>query len=148
MVTELAYDVAALRKYLLSDADVNTLSGGRVFGNELPDAEAALMPRKCVVINSAGLGSRGLAARSYMPISSRTKVVRCYGETPYDTRLLFNAVDRALKLLSRRLVTPDGLSAQLLYSAVSTGGVTTAREQQTDWPVSFSSYDVLASDVV
>lgn len=143
-----AYDVGALRAFLVADATVNTLSGGRVFANELPDAEAAAMPRKCVILTSAGLGSRGLSARSNLAVSSRTKLVRCYGETPYESRRMFDAVNQALKALTRRLATPAGLSPVLVYSAVATGGVTTTREPESEWPVSFSSYDVLTADVV
>lgn len=144
-----AHDVGALISYLLAQSEVAALVGTRVFGMELPDVEATSMPRKCVLINSAGAAVFGMAARSEIPLDSRTKDVRCYGETPYEASRVYNAVNLALKRLRRRLVTPPGgLGAVLLYSATKIGGPAALREPETEWPVLFSSYNVLVADAV
>ena len=143
------YDNGGLRLYLLSLPEVTTIVGTRVWANEMPDAEARNMPRAAILVNSAGLGSRLLIGRSNIPIIARTKDIRCYGATLYESRRLFDVVHVALKALNRkRIVDPTNDTPPiLLYSAVSAGGVFTNREPESNWPVSFGTYDVTASEV-
>lgn len=137
-----AYEMQALREFLLADSAVATMVGERVFANEMPDTEAVLMPRKVILIQSAGGAYLSQANRSYMEIDARMKDVRCYGETPYESRRLFDAVNDALKNMRRHLQ-----GGCLLYSAVKIGGPTTVREPNDEWPLSFASYQVLAAEV-
>lgn len=136
------YEMQALRLFLLADPVVAPLVDGRVFANEIPDEEAEFMPRKTVLISSAGSAYLSTANSSYQQVDARMKDVRCYGESPYESRRLWDAVNAALKNMRRHL-----RGDCLLYSAVKIGGPETMREPDDEWPLSFSSYQVLAAEV-
>lgn len=135
------YEMAAIRAFLLANATVADLVGQRVYGNEIPDVEAALMPRKLILVLSAGGAYLSQANRSYMQVDARMKDVNCYGETPYEARKLWDAVNEALKGMRRHL-----RGDCLLYSAVKIGGPTSLREPDSKWPFTLSSYQVLAAE--
>lgn len=134
-------EMTSLIAFLRADAGVAALVGARVY-EELPASEAANMPRKAVVIASAGLGSQMLTNRSWSRVTSSTKDVRCYGETLYQARLVYNAVNDALIVLRRRI-----LSGVLVYGAFRTNGPQGLREATVNWPLVFASYDVAAAEV-
>lgn len=130
--------VGALVAALLTDADVLALSGGRVFGGELPETEAASMPRAAVVLTpSGGLPSYGV---DYL---GRTRLdVRCYGGTQREGFLLDQAVHAYLKHNLRKS------SVNTLVHAVSPeSGPFLLRDADAKWPLTFRTYIVLAAEV-
>lgn len=143
MTVEHVYDIGAIRQYLLSESEINTLVDGRVFGIEIPDTEANAMPRKCILINSVGTGNVNAGFGAY---GNTLKDIRCYGETPYESARVYDAVKHYLKQLTRREVTPTGLLPVLLYSAIPVSGSFTSREPDTDWPVTFGTYNIMISE--
>lgn len=145
-------ELAAVRKYLADDADVAALCSTRVYADELPRDQAALMPRTAVVINDTGLGSGGgalgLANNSYLPLSTSTKDLRCYGATFAEARAVWNACARALKdigLHGRVVVDLGGGARVMLYDATPAAPAT-MREPTVEWPLSFSTFNLTAAE--
>ena len=130
--------IAALVTFLKADAAVAALVGTRVYGGELPRSEVDLMPRAVVVVKPAG----GPGGRAYMKFAQPRIDVDCYAATVPDSWVVHLAVRDALKHM-RRNVT----GTVLLHSAdVSSDGVT-ARDPDTDWPVTVSSYLLSVAEV-
>lgn len=131
--------IAALRTTLLADHDVATITNERIFGGELPDSESKSQPRAAVVLKPAGgAGNPGGGYQQY----GKTRVdVICFGETLNESWAVYLATYAALKGIRR--VVSDGV---LLHSAdVSSKGVT-ARDAVKQWPITYSSWLVLAAE--
>ena len=129
----------ALRELVAADADVAALAGTRVFAAELPDSEAAQMPRAAAVIAASG----GPPDAGYAPLAHRRIDVRTYGKTPLGAMKLHLAVHAVLKSLRR---TPS--LTVLVHSAALEAGPVAMREPEVgaEWPFVFASYAVLASE--
>jgi len=112
------------------------VTAATVFGGELDRREAKTMPRQVVVVKPAG---GGLLGASGQPFGDQRVDVDCYGETPRDSWLLHLAIEDALLSLSRRVY-----GSTLLHWAKPSARGTLARDPDTDWPISVSSYQVLA----
>ena len=85
--------IGALIAYLKTQSNVTDHTSTRIFGQELPRSEVSNMPRKCVVIASAG-GIRGhIGATTYREVRID---VRCYGESPKQAMDLHIATDTTL----------------------------------------------------
>lgn len=137
------YDIAAIRTYLSLNSDLSTLVDGRIFGVELPEGQAEGNPRKAVIINDGG---NGIQDESYRSIAWTLKDVRCYGETVYESVRVYNAVKQILKQLTRTLVEPEDCEPMFLYSAVPVTGRFTSREPDTNWPVSFGTFNIMIGE--
>lgn len=132
--------VAALRSFLLADADVAALAGTRIFGSELPRSEVQAMPRKAALIRKAGAGaSVGNASR--VRFSAPRMDIFCYGETPYEAARLDLAVYEALKQME-----PNVQGTCRLHDAVLAGGPIDLREEDTSWALVFRSYQVATAE--
>jgi hypothetical protein len=130
----------ALIEFLKADSAVNTLTAGRIFGDELPANQIASMPRKCIVIEASG-GAQSFG-NAYQEYGDGRYDVRSYGETPYEAALVQRAIYRALKHLDR------GVHAGLLlHWAKRSGGPLSLRDPDTSWPYRFESYQVLVGEV-
>lgn len=130
----------ALKEFLKTDATVNTLTGGRVYADELPPKESDDMPRRCIVIKASG-GARSFGG-GYQEYGDGRYDVRSYGETPYEAGRVQAAVYRALKHLRREV--HEGV---LLHWAKHAGGPIPLRDPDTKWPSRFESFQVLASEL-
>jgi len=124
--------VAAVAAYL---QDVAALT---VFGGELPAREADAMPRRVVVVKPAG---GGLLGGGTLAAGDTRLDVDCYGETALDSWLVYQAVYAALKGLTRQ----TRAETLLHWARPSTRG-TLARDPDTDWPVTISSWQVFAGE--
>lgn len=154
-VTAHVDDLAALVAYLRTDAQIIALCGTRVFADELPSEEAALMPRAAIVVNDAGLGSGGGALgmlnASNIPVNQTTKDLRCYGATFEEARKVWGVAAGALKELGqvggRRVITlaDPGSTRVMLYSATP-GAPATTREPEVDWPLTFGTFNLMAAE--
>ena len=129
----------ALRAIVAADADVAALAGTRIFAAELPDSEAAQMPRAAAVIAASG----GPPDTGYAPLTHRRIDLRTYGVTPLGAMKLHLAVHRLLKSMRR---TPS--LGVLVHSASLDAGPVAMREPEVgaEWPFVFASYEVLASE--
>ena len=137
--------IAALREYLLSDADVAEKAEARLFVPELPPNEAAHMPRTCVVLSYSG-GPPGIGASDYAPVAVNRIDVRCYGGPVisggwFEVEELWRAVYLALKGLQ-----PQQVDDGYLYHAIKEAGPNHQRDSDTDWPLIFSSWAVMSGE--
>lgn len=135
----IADPIAALIALLKDDADVTTEVGTRVFGGELPPEETESMPRSAIVVKPAGGGFLGSAYQQWG--DTRADVV-FYGSTPKDAWDVYRAAHPVLKQLGR-----SHWAGCLLHWAKLSGGPVSMRDADTDWPVVFTSWQVLASEV-
>ena len=124
---------AALVTFLKADAGVLALVGTRVFGVELPGAEASEMPRKTVVLSPSGGVS--LAAGSYIPHDTQRVDAFSYGETLIEADKVRRAVFDAFRV-RRRGVTGN----TLIHWIESAGGWVSQRDLK--WPRAFQSFQV------
>lgn len=110
----------------------------RVYGIEVPKAQADDMPRKAVVVRQSGLGG---SSGGYARIQKTLLDVACYGETPYEAELLRLEVNRFLKGFRRRM--SQGF---LLHSFDLVTGPLPLREPDTDWPYTLETWRCMASE--
>lgn len=131
----------AVVTYLAAVAEIDGLVDGRVYGEKLPAADVSAMPRKCIVITSNGeVPSAG--TNSYIQVARPRYEVRCYGETPYEARVLYRAVHAALKGMTANV------SADVrLHNALQGAGPTALVDPDADWPFVWSTWGVSASEV-
>lgn len=137
-MTTIADPLAALVAYLRADALVAALAGARVYGGELPGSETVDMPQAAVVLTPAG----GYADRfAYMELGEPRIDVRCYDSTPYLAHRLYRTVHGALKHMTRNVQ-----GSTMLHCATLESSVEGLRDPDTEWPLAFSSWIVLASE--
>lgn len=135
--------IRAVVAYLRTRPGVAALAGTRVFTEELPEDQNDLMPRQAVVVSSAG---GGLMGHGQLYGDRRMDIV-CYGPTRAKSRELYEEVRAAMKDLERQRVADSPSTFVLLHWARISADGNTARDVGTDWPVTGSSWQVLASDI-
>lgn len=128
--------IAALRTVLLDDGAVATLVGTRVFGVELPRAEATSMPRPCVVLRPSG-GATFMPG-SFVEHDAQRIDAMCYGETPFEAERVRIAVSDAFRTLRRGRV-----GTTLIHWVSPAGGMLTNRDTDAEWPLAFQSFQAL-----
>ena len=132
--------INALCDVLKADAAVTALVGTRVYGGELPNADNVSMPRACITLTPAG----GIADRfGFVDLTEPRIDVRCFGATPNQSHAVYRAVHGVLKNM-RRNVQGD----TMLHSARIEASSQTLRDPDTEWPMTLSSWQVLASEKV
>jgi len=131
--------IAALVSYLKADTDVYTATGGRVYGGELPDAEAINQPRGAIVLRATGGGF--FSGRSFMELNDPRVDIMCYGSTPYQAGVVFNLMHPVLKQM-RRNVTGNCL----LHWCHPTTSPQQLRDPDAEWPMILSVWQVLYSE--
>lgn len=139
-MTAAADPLGALRTFLLANADVNTATGGRVRCLSLLAADVTAMPRACVLLKPAGgPGEPGGGYQQY----GKTRIdVICYGATEDESWDVYLAAAAALKALQRVKA-----ANVLLHSADVSSKGATALDPVKQWPVTYSSWLVLASEI-
>lgn len=145
MAEDLPDPLVAIVAFLKADADVATLCAARVYGDELPrdqvDNEVAEVGQvKAIVVRASGMGA-SVGNRSRVGISSPRYDVFSYGETPYEAARVDRVVYKALKNM-----VPHDRGTCRLYDAILVGGPISLREEATDWPIRFRSYNVTAAE--
>lgn len=130
--------LVALITFLKADADVDALIDGRVYGEQVPQAEIERQePRKFVVVTDAG----GIERNRFLPIAQPRYDVWCYGETYHEAGNVDRAVYSALKALDRQPV-----GGVLLHNAGLAGGPMPVRDDKTGWPAKWRSITVQADE--
>ena len=125
---------------LEADTPLTDLVSTRIFGAELPRAEVDSMKRKCVVVKYSG-SPGGPGSADYTRLFEFRVDVLSYGETPFEADKVRRAVYVVFKELSRK-----AQSSTLFHRAVHSGGPIQVRDNDTDWPFVFDSFDVLAAE--
>ncbi|MCP5004697.1 MAG: hypothetical protein GY941_12280 [Planctomycetes bacterium] len=131
--------ISALIIYLKAQSDISTLLGTRVFGLELPKSESVSMPLKAIVIVDSG----SVRAADYSDISNARLDFRCYGETPFEARLVYRTLTPLLRELEKSVT-----DSTFLYSAVHTAGPFPFRDTETDWPVTIDTWLVSMQETI
>lgn len=132
--------VAALIVLLRADPTVSGLVTDRIYWGELPRTENTSQPQPAIVLKPAG---GGLIGGGYAKYGDRRVDVFCYGETLNDSWLVYAALRARLKQM--RAEVWDGTA--LKWARESSGGVTD-RDPRTQWPLTLSSWQVLAAEPV
>jgi hypothetical protein len=131
-----------LVSYLNSIPEVAALCTGRVYGGAFPEKYPLTTdgkPFPGLVINHSG----GAAITfSTWPIAATSKDLRAYGRTLMESLQVWNAAAGALKAMRRG--TYGGVR---MYSCALDGPVGPMLEQDSEWPLTFSTFTLLASEV-
>lgn len=131
--------ISALISFLKADSEVNTISSGRVFGGELPQAEVISMPRTAIVLRQSGGGF--MSGRSYIEINDPRVDILCYGSTPSQADAVYRAMHPALKQMRRNV-----RGNCLLHWAHRTTSPLSLRDPDAEWPMVLSVWQVLYSE--
>lgn len=126
-----------LMEILKSYISVSDLIEDRVYGEELPRDEIKNMPRKNVVIVSAG----GFETTKTTPTVNRRFDIWCYGETKYEASKLDLVVYDAVKNIERVSVIN-----MLIHSAGLSGGPIPYTDPETGWSAMIHSINVTADE--
>ena len=106
--------------------------------SELPSVLAEVMPRRAIVVTSAG-GPE--VPGSHHDIVTGRQDVRCYGRTVADAWALHNVVYKALRYGGRRDL--EGITA---YGVSPTAGGAQSREPDGGWPYVWTEYTIRGSE--
>ena len=139
-MTQIVDARAAVIAILKADTDTAALVGTRVFGDELPRSETDDMPRKAVVISSAGGASLSYTTAT-LPLEAQRLDVFCYGETLFEAEKVRRAVYGALKGVER-----ETSASVLIHWVRPAGGAMAGRDPNADWPVKWNSWQLLADE--
>lgn len=127
--------IAAIVEALKADAGTAALAGARVFGGELPEDEAAAMPRQAIVL--APSGGVSLTGGSYVEHDTGRFDLFAYGATPREAKELADTAALALRRLRRSV-----FANALIHWLQPAGGATDGRDPDAAWPRSFRSFQV------
>lgn len=126
--------IAAIVDYLAAGDLVDTIDD-RIFGHELPEAQADDMPRPAIVVSEAGGYADNLPE-----VLDRARVdFRCYGRTLDEAKRLAVIVADRMRTL-RRYAASNGV---LLHAPQRSGGFLPLREPAGDWPLVLRSWVVI-----
>jgi hypothetical protein len=134
-VTQIADPISALIAYLKADVALAAKVNNRVYAGELPEGRIASMPEQSVLIRTSG---GGLLPQSYLQIHDVRVDIICYGQTPYAAFDSWRCVHGALKQMYRNVQ-----GSTVLHWALTSGGPLTERQQDTEWPLVLSSWQVM-----
>jgi hypothetical protein len=127
---------AGIRAFLLAQASVTALVETRVFAGELPEDEAAPMPRKALLVRlSGGVSTTG---ESKLQHDTQRFDLFAFGETPFEAGRTLAAAALAL----RGLETGTFAGCRIFW-VNSAGGRSQGREPGTEWPRHFQSFQAL-----
>lgn len=127
--------IGDLRTLLLNDGGVTAITE-LIYGDELPEDQASIMPTNAVVLTRAG----GLGRLKQMLTRTIRVDTTCYGATLYDSGALHDAVREALENLTR----PTGCVKSVEMASEAVNGRDTVKQ----WPICYASYTVLTTVTV
>ncbi len=131
--------ISAVIQYLKDDAGIAALVITRIFGSELPKAQASSMPRKAIVCKNAG----GASQASYLKLNDFRIDFFCYGEEPYEAMKVLRTLHDVMKQLERSVKKNT-----LIHDAIQSGGPTAFRDPDTGWPVAVETWMVSISEEI
>lgn len=127
--------IAALVAYLKSDSRVADVTGGHVYGEELPKDITTTTPRSAVVLRASGGVS--LTAGSYARHDTRRIDFVSYGATPREAAALGREVRAALGRIRRQVI-----AATLIHWADPAAGPINGRDADTRWPLCWQPFQI------
>lgn len=131
----------ALVQYLLTCATAYTrtlIGANRIYGTPgVPSTDIEFMPRKCVTVALAG-GS----VDQYIHITRASFDINCYGETPYQSELLYQALKEDLRRNLNNQVAVTGPGVAFMYAVHELSPGFAAMEPEYHWPRVFSTWRV------
>lgn len=130
--------ITAIVDVLRAETAIAELCADRVYGDELPQAEALAMPRPAIVVRASG----GVAFQPGSGLNAQAQRVDlvAYGPTPYEADHLRRAGYRCLVKQLRR-----EQGDVLIHAVQSAGGALTGRDPDGQWPYAFQSFQALYS---
>jgi len=132
--------VSGLVAFLAATSAVTDLTGNRIYGGEIAKAAVPQMPRASIVVSPAGgLGAFGGGWQEY---GDRRFDVDCYAATEDSSHELYIEAHQALKQMEAH----NRAGIRLHWARPAAGG-NTGRDPRNDWPVTLSSWQVLASEI-
>lgn len=133
---------AAVRLYLLAQAEISDLVSDRIFVGSLPKAEATSMPRKCIAMKHSGGNdtSAGSGANDLTETEDQRIDFAMYGETFVEAAKVRTAVHRAMKNMVRQQ-----FAEVLLHRALPSGGSSDFKDPDGFWPLFLQSWGILGS---
>jgi hypothetical protein len=127
--------VAGLVALLLLDPGVQAQAAARVWGGEVPEAEAARMPRSALVV--APSGGISLTAGSFAEHDTARVDLFGYGATQCEASRVLAAGALAMRRINRAVS-----GNVLIHWAQPAGGGTGGRDPTLAWPRAFQSFQV------
>ncbi|KKM73941.1 hypothetical protein LCGC14_1405360 [marine sediment metagenome] len=127
-----------LKAFLLANEALTDLVSERVFGLELPDSQASIMPIKSVVISPSGGPP---LTGGYAAVTAQTFDMFSYGENPYECQRVRSVVFDALKALRREVSV-----GVLIHWCEPAGGFANMRDPDTKWPINFQSFQAFYAE--
>lgn len=130
--------ITALVALLGDDAQVTTLAGAHVYGDELPEAVIAAMPRQALVLKASG----GVSFQPGASLELETQRIDlfAYGGSPLEADTLRRVASRVLFAVRRQVA-----AGVLIHWVQSAGGYLTGRDRDGQWPYAFQSLQALFS---
>ncbi len=122
--------------FLKADTVTAAATEGRIFGGELPEAEAASMPRTAIVLRASGGAS--LTGESKLEHDTQRVDVFAFGATPRAATAVMRAAALALRRLERSVH-----AGCLIHWVNAASGSIAGREPVTEWPRQFQSFQVM-----
>lgn len=122
--------------FLKDDVATFAVTGGRIFGGELPPAEAASMPRPAIVLRASG--GLQLLGDTYVEHDTQRVDVFAFAATPNAAAAVMRTAAFALRNLVRSVH-----GGTLLHWANAASGSNSGREPVTEWPRQFQSFQVM-----
>jgi hypothetical protein len=133
--------MSALINLLAADGDVSDLVSTRIYGGQLPAAQAAQEPSKAIVLRfSGGAGTPGSA--DYIQAADQRIDVWCYGETAIEADKVRRAAHDYIKYIQR---AKHGTT--LIYRAIWVSGPIQMTDPECLWPMVVETYMVLAAEI-
>lgn len=130
--------IAALTALLKADGATAALAGARVFGGELPAAEARHMPRHAIVLTPSGGAS--LTGDTFVEHDTGRVDLFAYGPTPAAAEQLLAVAALAFRRARRKV-----WAGVLVHWVKPAGGTSGGRDPDAAWPRAFQSFQVFNS---
>jgi hypothetical protein len=131
----MADPVEALKTILLADAGIADTVDARVFGGELPAAEAAHMPRAAVVLRPSG--GTSLTAGSFARHDTQRIDLLAYGATSQEADALARRCHLLFIDLRRQVI-----AGCLIHWVDTAGGLSARRDRDAVWPFALQSFQI------
>lgn len=125
------------REMVAAAPGVSEATSGRVYGVEVPEAEAGAMPRSCVVVIPNGLGTPPPGQSDYVRANVSRIEIRSYAASPAEAGRISALVDVHLHQHGRQIIR-----GTMVWWATRVSGPVSARVAPGDWPCVIRTYDV------
>lgn len=134
--------IASLVALVRGFHQITSVVGERIYGIELPRSAAQDRISASIVIKPAGGTSTIGGYRNQE--TGRFDFI-CFGATPQEAYALSSLLWRLLKKVRRQLIEVGGYD-RMIFSIDAAGGQISARDRDTQWPLTTQAFTVLYSN--